>query len=85
MAYDHGIKNQDGPIENTVTKELLVSCKHGHSWYQSCLIQKKWRCFSKSNWVAVMIVNVTELEKENGELCMVHGNLNITMVCLRFS
>ena len=32
-----------------------------------------------------MIVNISELEKENGELYMVHGNLNITMVCLTFS
>ena len=40
MAYD-GIKNQDGPIEDSVTKELLVSCRHAHARYQSCLIQKK--------------------------------------------
>ena len=32
-----------------------------------------------------MIVNISELEKENGELVMAHGNVNITMVCLRFS
>ena len=29
-----------------------------------------------------MIVNNSELEKENGELCMVHGNLNITEWCV---
>ena len=29
-----------------------------------------------------MIVNISELEKGNGELCMAHGNLNITMVYL---
>ena len=40
MAYD-GIKNQDGPIEDSVTKELLVSCRHAHARYQSCLNQKK--------------------------------------------
>ena len=40
MAYD-GIKNQDGPIEDFVTKELLVSCRHAHARYQSCLNQKK--------------------------------------------
>ena len=40
MAYD-GIKSQDGPIENSVTKELLVSCRHAHARYQSCLNQKK--------------------------------------------
>ena len=43
------------------------------------------RCLRKRNWVAFMIVNFSELPKENGELCMVYGNLNITMVCLRFS
>ena len=32
-----------------------------------------------------MIVDISELEKENGELCMVHGNLSITMVYFRFS
>ena len=32
-----------------------------------------------------MIVNISELEKGNGELYIVHGNLNIIMVCLRFS
>ena len=25
------------------------------------------------------------IAKENGELCMVSGSLNITMICLRFS
>lgn len=40
MAYD-GIKNQDGPIEDSVTKELLISCRHAHARYQSCLNQKK--------------------------------------------
>ena len=32
-----------------------------------------------------MIVNISELEKGNGELYIVHGNLNITKVYLRFS
>ena len=32
-----------------------------------------------------MTVNISEFEKENGELYMVHGNLNITMVYLRLS
>ena len=32
-----------------------------------------------------MMVNISEFEKENGELYMVHGNLNITMVYLRLS
>ena len=32
-----------------------------------------------------MIVNISELEKGNGELYMHTGNLNITMVNLRFS
>ena len=40
ISYD-GIKNQDGPIEDSVTKELLVSCRHAHARYQSCLNQKK--------------------------------------------
>ena len=35
------------------------------------------RRFTKRNWVAFMIVNISELEKENGELYMAHGNLNI--------
>ena len=42
MAYD-GIKSQDGPIEDSLTKELLVSCRHAHARYQSCLNQKKKR------------------------------------------
>ena len=25
------------------------------------------------------------IAKENGELCVVSGNLNITMICLKFS
>ena len=40
MAHN-GIKNQDGPIEDFVTMELLVSCRHAHARYQSCLNQKK--------------------------------------------
>ena len=40
MAYDV-IKNQDGPMEDSVTKELLLSCRHAHARYQSCLNQKK--------------------------------------------
>ena len=32
-----------------------------------------------------MVANNSELEKGNGELYMQHGNLNITMVYLRFS
>ena len=32
-----------------------------------------------------MIANISELEKGNDELCIVHGNLNITLVYLRFS
>ena len=43
------------------------------------------RRFMKLNWVAFMIVNISELEKGNGELYMHAGNLNITMVNLRFS
>ena len=47
----------------------------------------KTRRFRKRNWVAFMKVNISELEKENGELYMLHGNLDIdnTMVYLRFS
>lgn len=40
MAYD-GIKNQDGPVEDTITKELLTSCREAHARYQSNLNQKK--------------------------------------------
>ena len=47
--------------------------------------EKETRRFRKHNWVAFMIVNISELEKGNGELYMVHVNLNITMVYLRFS
>ena len=36
-------------------------------------------------WVPFMKVDISELEKGNGELYMVRGNLNITMVYLRFS
>ena len=43
------------------------------------------RRFTKRNWVAFMIVNISELEKGNGELYIAHGNLNITMVYLRYS
>ena len=43
------------------------------------------KTLSKRNCVAFMIVNISELEKENGELYIVHGNFNITMVCLTFS
>jgi len=32
-----------------------------------------------------MIVNISKLEKGNGKLYMLHGNLDITMVHLRFS
>ena len=40
------------------------------------------KTLSKRNWVAFMIVNISELEKGNGELYMAHGNLhvNITMI-----
>jgi len=31
-----------------------------------------------------MIVSISELDKGNGELYMQHGNLDITMVYLRF-
>ena len=41
------------------------------------------RRFTKRNWVAFMLVNISELEKGYGELYMAHGNLNITMVYLR--
>ena len=40
MTYD-GLKNQDGAMEDSVTKELLLSCRHAHARYQSCLNQKK--------------------------------------------
>ena len=30
MAYD-GIKNQDGPMEDSVTKDLLLPCRHAHT------------------------------------------------------
>ena len=47
----------------------------------------------KRNWVAFMIVNISELEEGNDELYMHTGNLNTTiivsnyatMVYLRFS
>ena len=32
-----------------------------------------------------MIANISELKKGNGKLYMVHGNLDITMVYLRFT
>ena len=32
-----------------------------------------------------LIVNILELEKGNGELYMMHINLNVTMVYLKFS
>ena len=32
-----------------------------------------------------LVINISELGKGNGELYMVHGNLNITVVYLRFS
>lgn len=38
--------------------------------------------FRKRNWVAFMIVNISELEQGNGELYMLHGNLDIIMVQL---
>ena len=43
------------------------------------------RRFRKRNWVALMIVNISELDKGNGELYMQHGNLDIPMVYFRFS
>ena len=48
-------------------------------------IQEKTRRFMKRNWVAFMIVNISELEEGNDELYMHAGNLNITMVSLRIS
>ena len=47
--------------------------------------QKKTRRFRKRNRVSFMMVNISEFDKENGELYMVHENLNITMVYLRLS
>ena len=41
--------------------------------------------FRKSNWVTFTIVNIPELEKGNGELYLMLGNLYITMVYLRLS
>ena len=38
------------------------------------------RRFRKRNWVAFMIVNISELEKGNFELYMLHGNLDIFLV-----
>ena len=46
---------------------------------------KPTRHLRKRNWVAFMIVIISELEKRNGELYMPHGNLDIKMVDLRFS
>ena len=40
---------------------LVVSC---------FVISERTRRFMKRNWVAYMIVNISELEKENGELYM---------------
>ena len=40
MAYD-SIKNQDGLIADSITKELLLSCRHAHARYQSNLTKKK--------------------------------------------
>ena len=48
----------------------------------NCAVCSKTRRFTKRNWVAFMIVNISELKKGNGELYMAHGNLNITMVYL---
>ena len=48
-------------------------------------ILKVTRRFMKRNWVAFMIVNISELEEGNDELYMHAGNLNITIVYLRFS
>ena len=39
-AYD-GIKQQDGPIENSISKEVLTSCTHGRQRYRSHLEDKK--------------------------------------------
>lgn len=39
-AHD-GIKNQDGPLEESVTKELLDSCRRAHARNQSHLDQQK--------------------------------------------
>lgn len=39
MAYD-SIKNQDGLIADSITKELLLSCRHAHARYQSNLTKK---------------------------------------------
>lgn len=40
MAYE-SIKNQDGLIADSITKELLLSCRHAHARYQSNLTKKK--------------------------------------------
>ena len=42
----------------------------------------KTRRFRKRNWAAFMIVNISELEKGNGELYMVRGNLDFSMAYL---
>ena len=46
---------------------------------------EKTRLFKKRTWVAFIIMNISELDKGNGELYMLHGNLIITRVYLRFS
>ena len=42
---------------------------------QHLITHFKTRSFTKRNWVAFMIVNISELEKGNGELYKAHGNI----------
>ena len=64
-----------------VSKSLITKFELGKKY----CTEKETRRFRKHNWVAFMIVNISELEKGNGELCMVHGNQDIRMVYVRFS
>ena len=66
-------------VNESISRSILQATRTGNGF------NKITRCFTKRNWVAFVIVNNSELEKGNGELYMAHGNLNITMVYLRYS
>ena len=70
---------------SAVVKGLLTSKSRISKQDTSIARLELTRRFTKRNWVAFMRVNISELEKGNGELYMAHGNLNITVVYLRYS
>ena len=73
--------NQCASVTKIVTSNK-VNTEHS---FRALYVMFKTRRFTKRNWVAFMIVNISELKKGNGELYMAHGNLNITMVYLRYT